>query len=93
MGWTEQVAAQSDRRPSGAKPGHPRLLLSPIDGAPLGTYPMIDLEAARQAVALAAREAGEWGRTAITERKRRVTAAWSSFARIANFLRSSWSGR
>ena len=35
---------------------------------------MIDLEAARQAVALAAREAGEWGRTAITERKRRVTA-------------------
>jgi acyl-CoA reductase-like NAD-dependent aldehyde dehydrogenase len=56
------------------EPGHPRLLLSPIDGAPLGTYPMIDLEAARQAVALAAREAGEWGRTAITERKRRVTA-------------------
>ncbi len=30
------------------EPGHPRLLLSPIDGAPLGTYPMIDLEAARQ---------------------------------------------
>ena len=56
------------------EPGHPRLLLSPIDGAPLGTYPMIDLEPARQAVALAAGEAGEWGRTAVAERQRRVAA-------------------
>jgi acyl-CoA reductase-like NAD-dependent aldehyde dehydrogenase len=56
------------------EPGHPRLLLSAIDGAPLGTYPMIDLEPARQAVGLAVAEAGEWGRTALTERKRRVGA-------------------
>ena len=56
------------------EPGHPRMLLSPLDGAPLGAYPMIELGAAQQAVILAAGEAGEWGRTAIAERKRRVAA-------------------
>jgi acyl-CoA reductase-like NAD-dependent aldehyde dehydrogenase len=68
------------------EPGHPRLLLSPIDGAPLGAYPMIELEAARQAVAFAAEEAGEWGRTAITERKRRVAACVEQLRRHRELL-------
>ena len=56
------------------EPGRPRLLLSPIDGTPLGSYPMIDLETAKEAVVLAAAEAGDWGRMDIAERKHRVAA-------------------
>jgi acyl-CoA reductase-like NAD-dependent aldehyde dehydrogenase len=56
------------------EPGRPRMLFSPIDGTPLGPYPMIDLEAAKEAVNLSATEAGEWGKTGIAERKRRVAA-------------------
>ena len=68
------------------EPGRPRLLLSPIDGAPLGPYPMIELEPARQAVAFAAGEAGEWGRTAIAERKRRVAACVEQLRRHRELL-------
>jgi len=68
------------------EPGRPRLLLSPIDGAPLGPYPMIELDAARQAVAFASGEAGEWGRTAIGERKRRVAACVEQLRRHRELL-------
>lgn len=68
------------------EPGHPRLLLSPVDGAPLGAYPMIDLEAAWRAVAFAAEEAGEWGRTNIAERKRRVAACVEQLRRHRELL-------
>jgi acyl-CoA reductase-like NAD-dependent aldehyde dehydrogenase len=52
--------------------GRPRMATSPLDGLPLGAYPMIDLEAAQEAVVLAEQEAGEWGATDLSERKRRV---------------------
>ncbi len=45
---------------------------SPVDGSSLGPYPMIDLEAAQKAVTLSEQEAGEWGATDLSERKRRV---------------------
>ncbi len=54
--------------------GHPKTFLSPVDGSPLGAYPMIDLEPARDAVRFAAREAGAWARVGLDERRERVRA-------------------
>jgi acyl-CoA reductase-like NAD-dependent aldehyde dehydrogenase len=55
-------------------PGHPKPFLSPVDGTPLASYPMIDLETARQAVQFAAGEFVSWSRTDLDERRRRVSA-------------------
>lgn len=54
--------------------GHPKPFLSPVDGTTLGSFPMIDLDTARRAVAAVAAEFGAWSTTDMTERQRRVDA-------------------
>ncbi len=53
-------------------PGRRKPTLSPVDGRPLGSYPMLDLEAARRAVGSAAGEAPAWAAVPLPERCRRV---------------------
>lgn len=54
-------------------PGHGRVVVSPVDGSALGKLPMLDFEAATDAVRAASDEAVEWGRTDLDERRRRVS--------------------
>jgi acyl-CoA reductase-like NAD-dependent aldehyde dehydrogenase len=55
-------------------PGRPKAFLSPVDGSPLGYFPRIDLESARQAVRAASAGFREWSRVPLDERRRRVDA-------------------
>lgn len=54
-------------------PGHEKPYFSPNDGTRLGSYPMMDVAAARHAVELAAQEFPPWSRTDLEERRRRVS--------------------
>ena len=53
--------------------GTPREIASPVDGRVLGALPMLPLEEAHAAVQASARQATEWARVDLDERKRRVT--------------------
>lgn len=53
-------------------PGHGKPFLSPCDGTLLGTFPMIDLDTALQAVHFAAAEHDAWARVDLEERRARV---------------------
>src|SRR5947209_5462354 len=55
-------------------PGRGKVYLSPCDGTPLCMYPMVDLDAAKEAVRLAAREHEAWTGVNLDERRVRVTA-------------------
>lgn len=52
--------------------GRRKPTLSPVNGRPLGSYPMLDLEAARRAVHFAAVQAPSWASVPLTERRQRV---------------------
>jgi acyl-CoA reductase-like NAD-dependent aldehyde dehydrogenase len=52
--------------------GTPQEFISPIDGSVIGSLPMLDRATALRAVQGAQREAPEWGRIKLDERKRRV---------------------
>ena len=54
------------------RPGRPRAYVSPVDCSELGPLPAVDLAAAHEAVAAAAREAAAWARVDLDERRRRV---------------------
>jgi acyl-CoA reductase-like NAD-dependent aldehyde dehydrogenase len=54
--------------------GHPRPVISPVDGTLLTWLPMLDLPEARDAVRAGADEARAWGRVDLDERRRRVAA-------------------
>jgi acyl-CoA reductase-like NAD-dependent aldehyde dehydrogenase len=54
-------------------PGNAKTYLSPIDGTQLGSLPMLDIESALRGVRFSARELAPWSRTALDERKARVT--------------------
>jgi acyl-CoA reductase-like NAD-dependent aldehyde dehydrogenase len=54
-------------------PGRPRETTSPVDGRTLGSLPMLELEEAHAAVQASAKQAVEWARVDLDERKRRVT--------------------
>lgn len=56
-------------------PGHGKPAHSPVDGTPIGTLPMIDLDTAKRAVRFGAVEAREWARVDLDERRSRVSAA------------------
>jgi acyl-CoA reductase-like NAD-dependent aldehyde dehydrogenase len=58
-GWTE--------------PGHPKPVLSAVDGRQLGHLPMVSLEAARRAVEFSAGEFRDWLKVDLDERRRRVS--------------------
>lgn len=58
------------------QPGNGKPLVSPVDGTPLGRLPMIDLDAARAAVAAAAGEAQAWGALPLDTRIEK-TRAWT----------------
>ncbi len=53
-------------------PGNGKLFISPVDGSPLGYYPMLDLEAGKDAVCFARGEADAWAKTDLDTRKARV---------------------
>jgi acyl-CoA reductase-like NAD-dependent aldehyde dehydrogenase len=53
-------------------PGHPRPVLSPVDGSVLGRSPMIDLETARRAVRAASLAGRDWRSVSMDERRDRV---------------------
>jgi acyl-CoA reductase-like NAD-dependent aldehyde dehydrogenase len=55
-------------------PGNAKLFLSPIDGSPLGYYPMLDLEAGKEASRWAKSEFEPWAKTDLESRKYRVKA-------------------
>ena len=54
-------------------PGTPRESASPVDGRVLGALPMLSLDEAHAAVTASARQATEWARVDLDERRRRVT--------------------
>ena len=54
------------------EPGTPREFVSPIDGSVLGSLPFLDRATALRAVQGAQREAVDWGRVDLDERKQRV---------------------
>lgn len=54
------------------EPGHPKPVLSAVDGRQLGHLPMVSLEVARKAVEFSAREFRDWRRVDLDERRRRV---------------------
>ncbi|MCU0704146.1 MAG: aldehyde dehydrogenase family protein [Fimbriiglobus sp.] len=56
------------------EPGRRKQTLSPVDGRPICSYPMLGLEAARRAVRFAAGEAPAWAAVSLPERCRRVAA-------------------
>lgn len=59
------------------EPGRRKPTLSPVDGRPICSYPMLGLEAARRAVGFAAGEAAVWAAVPLPERCRRVAACLS----------------
>ncbi|MCA8829690.1 aldehyde dehydrogenase family protein [Hymenobacter pini] len=54
------------------EPGTPRPFTSPIDGSEIGSLPMLSREVALRAVQAAKKEAADWARVDLDERKRRV---------------------
>ncbi|MBC6700182.1 aldehyde dehydrogenase family protein [Hymenobacter puniceus] len=54
------------------EPGAPREFISPIDGTQLGWLPMLDHATALRAVQAAKKEAADWARVDLDERKRKV---------------------
>ena len=54
-------------------PGRGKPFLSAVDGSALGSYPMLGLDEAVQAVRVAALEAGVWAKTPVAERQLKVT--------------------
>ncbi len=55
-------------------PGNGKLFLSPVDGSPLGYYPMLDLESGKKATQAAKEEFTQWSKTDLDTRKARVSA-------------------
>jgi acyl-CoA reductase-like NAD-dependent aldehyde dehydrogenase len=55
-------------------PGRRKPTLSPLDGTAIGSYPMLDLDAARRAVKGAAEAAPAWAAVPAAERRRLVVA-------------------
>lgn len=53
-------------------PGHAKLFLTPVDGSPLGYYPMLDLDAGKEASRWAKSEFTAWSKVPLEERKARV---------------------
>lgn len=54
-------------------PGRGKPFLSAVDGSLLGSYPMLDLQTAADAVSFAAAEGKKWAKVPLAERQRRVT--------------------
>lgn len=67
-------------------PGRRKPFLSPVDGTLLGSYPMLDLEAARKAVHYSAEEAGAWAALPQSERCRRVSNCLDELAKVRQLL-------
>ncbi|MCS6807834.1 MAG: aldehyde dehydrogenase family protein [Bacteroidota bacterium] len=57
-----------------SNPGNSKLFLSPVDGSPLGYYPMLELESGKKAVQAAKEEFFLWSKTDLDTRKARVSA-------------------
>ncbi|MFY7998759.1 MAG: aldehyde dehydrogenase family protein [Candidatus Kapaibacteriota bacterium] len=55
-------------------PGNGKLFLSPVDGSPLGYYPMLDLESGKKAAQAAKQEFAAWSKIDLDTRKSRVSA-------------------
>jgi acyl-CoA reductase-like NAD-dependent aldehyde dehydrogenase len=54
--------------------GNGKMFLSPVDGSPLGLYPMVTLDAGKEAVRFAKAEFDAWAKTDLDTRKSRVRA-------------------
>lgn len=67
-------------------PGHAKPFVSPCDGTPLCTYPMVDCESGRRAVRLAAQEHEAWSKTDLDERKERVSQCIEQLRRHRELL-------
>jgi acyl-CoA reductase-like NAD-dependent aldehyde dehydrogenase len=57
------------------EPGYGRIFLTPVDGSPLGRFPMIDLPTAERAVRYAANEAKDWSAKPLAFRKEVIQEA------------------
>ena len=69
-----------------SEPGRRKPFLSAVDGTLLGSYPMLDLDAARRAVNAAAAEAGAWAAVPLAERSRRVAACLDELRNARDLL-------
>src|SRR5436305_1207195 len=67
-------------------PGRGKVFLSPCDGTPLCMYPMVDLDAAKEAVRLAAQDHETWSQVDLDERRTRVTACLALLAEHRELL-------
>ncbi|MGL4550077.1 MAG: aldehyde dehydrogenase family protein [Gemmataceae bacterium] len=68
------------------QPGRRKPFLSPVDGTLLGSYPMLELEAAKRAVRFAADESEAWAAVPLPERCRRVADCLSALRRSRDLL-------
>jgi acyl-CoA reductase-like NAD-dependent aldehyde dehydrogenase len=67
-------------------PGNAKLFLSPVDGSPLGYYPMLDLEEGKEASRWAKSEFLSWSKMPLDERKARVAQCLEEFRRYQKLL-------
>ena len=67
-------------------PGRRKPTLSPVDGRQLGSYPMLDLEAARRAVKFATGEAKGWANIPLPVRCQRVADCLSQLRAARDLL-------
>lgn len=69
-----------------SEPGHPKPVLSPVDGRVLSHLPMVEPEVARRAVRAAAGEVRKWQQVDLDERRRRVAACLDELERHRELL-------
>lgn len=69
-----------------SEPGHPKPVLSPVDGRVLTHLPMLEPEVAHRAVRAAAGELRKWQQVDLDERRRRVTACLDELERHRELL-------
>ncbi len=68
------------------EPGHPKPVLSPVDGRVLSHLPMLEPEVAREAVRSAASEFRKWQHVGIDERRGRVAGCLDELERHRELL-------
>jgi acyl-CoA reductase-like NAD-dependent aldehyde dehydrogenase len=67
-------------------PGNAKLFLSPVDGSPLGYYPMLDLDEGKEASRWAKSEFDAWSKMPLDERKARVAQCLEELRRHQKLL-------
>jgi hypothetical protein len=74
-------------------PGNRRPYINAVDGTLIGSYPMIDLEAANSAVHFAAHEFKGWSKVDLQERQCLVSQCIHEISQHREFVKRYWLSR